>query len=85
MEEIEKIKKQANAINVFLEMISEDERAPLEMKILNEDRKSRQIFQEIMMNKNFLKLSDDSEEKQTLYSFLKQTVQILTDIKNKID
>lgn len=85
MENIEEIEKKSEVINSFLDMIAETPNAPLDFKILSENRKADNLFREINLNKNFMKLEDDSEEKQALYSFKKQRIQFYKELKERID
>ena len=61
---MEENKKKLEVIDMFLEMISEDEGAPLDMKILNERRKIDKVFHEILFNENFRRVSDKAVEKR---------------------
>ena len=85
MEELKEMEKRSNAMDIFLEMIAESENAPIDFKILNEDKKSRKILSEIMTNRKFIQLSDESDEKKALYAFMKQITQFLSDLKARID
>ena len=66
---MEENKKKLEVIDMFLEMISEDEGAPLDMKILNERRKIDKVFHEILFNENFIRMSDKAEEKRNYIFF----------------
>lgn len=74
-----------NAINEFLKIITKNPNAPLNFKILNENIEADNLFREINLNKKFMKLQDDSEEKQALYSFEKQRIQFYKELKERID
>ena len=85
MKNIEEIKKESEVIDMFLSMVSEDENAPLDFKIMQKDREASRLFHEVMTSKEFTNLSDESEEKKALYGFLQQEVLFLKDLKNKLN
>ena len=85
MKNIQQIKRESEVIDKILSIIAEGEDVPLDFKIMKENRNADKLFKEIMTNKKFLNLSNESEEKRALYNFLKQEVSFLEDLKEKMN
>lgn len=82
---MESMKKKSDAIDFMLEIMGGREDAPIEMRIMYLNRQADKIFKDINIDEKFMELPDESEIKQSLLTLEEKRLEILKQLRDKLN